>query len=146
MRVRRNARAVLLDDGQLVFLRRGWPGGSTYYTTVGGGFEPYDADLEAALRREVMEEIGATIGAATEFLTVTEPGEKVTVVQHYFRADVLDVDPSRRGGPELDDPELGDFSPVWVALDASTVAALGLQPPELASYLCEHARMWASER
>ncbi|MEU5700193.1 NUDIX domain-containing protein [Streptomyces aurantiacus] len=142
MKVRHNVRAVLLDEGRLVFLRRGWPGGSPYCTTVGGGVEPYDADLEAALRREVMEEIGATIGTATEFLTLTEPGEKVTVVQHYFRADVLDLDPNRRGGPELDDPDTGDFSPVWVALDASALAALELQPPELASYLCEQATTW----
>jgi 8-oxo-dGTP pyrophosphatase MutT (NUDIX family) len=63
---------------------------------VGGGVEPDDADLEAALRREVMEEIGATIGPATEFPTLTEPCEKVTVVQHFFRADVLDMDQSRR--------------------------------------------------
>ncbi|MFE7857259.1 hypothetical protein [Streptomyces sp. NPDC057403] len=89
MKVRHTVRAVLLDDGHLVFLRRGWPGGS-----------------------------------------------------HYFRAEVLDVDPTRRGGPELDDPDTGDFSPVRVALDASAVAALALQPPELADYLCEHAEAW----
>ncbi|MET7438956.1 NUDIX domain-containing protein [Streptomyces sp. NPDC005496] len=142
MKVRHNVRAVLFDDGCLVFLRRGWPGGSPYWTTVGGGVEPGDADLEAALRREVMEEIGATIGPATEFLTLTEPGEKVTVVQHYFRADVLDTDASRRGGPELDDPDLGDFAPVRVALVASAVAALELHPPELADYLREEAKGW----
>jgi 8-oxo-dGTP pyrophosphatase MutT (NUDIX family) len=144
MRVRHNVRAVLLDDDQLVFLRRSWPGCLPYYTTVGGGVEPYDADLEAALRREVMEELGATIGAATEFLTLTEPGGKVTVVQHYFRAELLDMDLNRRGGPELDDPDTGDFSPVRVALDASAVAALELQPPELIDYLRDHAKTWGA--
>ncbi|MER5432011.1 NUDIX domain-containing protein [Streptomyces sp. NPDC002588] len=144
MKVRHNVRAVLLDDGHLVFLRRGWPGGAPYYTTVGGGVEADDADLEAALRREVMEEIGATIGPATEFLTLTEPGEKVTVVQHYFRADVLDMDLNRRSGPELDDPDTGDFSPVRVAWDASAVRALGLQPPELADHLQENAKNWGA--
>ncbi|MFD5895959.1 NUDIX domain-containing protein [Streptomyces sp. NPDC060366] len=140
MKTRRNVRAVLLDGDHLVFLRRGWPGGSSYFTTVGGGVEPDDADLEAALRREVMEEIGATIGPVTEFLTLTEPGERVTVVQHYFRADVLDMDPDRRNGPEMVDPDVGDFSPVRVALDASALAALELQPNELAAYLCEYVR------
>ncbi len=62
-----------------------------------------------------MEETGATIGPATESLTLTEPGGKVTVVQHYFRTEVLDTDPNRRSGPELDDPDLGNFSPVRVA-------------------------------
>ncbi|MFI6337995.1 NUDIX domain-containing protein [Streptomyces sp. NPDC050535] len=144
MKVRRNVRAVLLDGGHLVFLRRGWPGGRSYYTTVGGGVEPEDADLEAALRREVMEEIGATIGPVGEFLTVTEPGERVTVVQHYFRADVLDMDPDRRQGPELDDPDTGDFSPVRIVLDVAAVAALGLQPIELADYLRENVRSWGA--
>ncbi|WP_406451174.1 NUDIX domain-containing protein [Streptomyces sp. NBC_00876] len=122
----------------------GWPDGPSYYTTVGGGVEPDDADLEAALRREVMEEIGATIGPAAEFLTVTEPGEKVTVVQHYFRADVLDMDLGRRNGPEMEDPDVGDFSPIRVALDVSAVEALELQPIELADYLRAHVTSWGA--
>ncbi|WP_406366522.1 NUDIX domain-containing protein [Streptomyces sp. NBC_00645] len=141
-KVRHNVRAVLRDGEHLVFLRREWPGGSPYCTTVGGGVEPRDADLEAALRREVMEEIGATIGPAVEFLTLTEPGGRTTVVRHYFRADVLDLDPDRRDGPELDDPDTGDFSTVRVAPEASALRALELQPPELAAYLCEHAEDW----
>ncbi|MEU7097705.1 NUDIX domain-containing protein [Streptomyces longwoodensis] len=125
-----------------MFLRREWPGGTSYYTTVGGGIEAEDADLEAALRREVMEEIGATIGPASEFLTLIEPGDKVTVVHHFFRADVLDMDLNRRSGPELDDSDMGAFSPVRVALDASAVGALELHPPELADYLHGHAEKW----
>ncbi|MEV7152358.1 NUDIX hydrolase [Streptomyces sp. NPDC093084] len=144
MRVRHNVRAVLLEDNQLMFLRRRWPGCLPYYTTVGGGVEPYDADLEAALRREVMEELGATIGPAIEFLTLTEPGGKVTVVRHYFRAEVLGMDLNRRGGPEPDDVDTGDFSPVRVALDASAVAALELEPSELVGYLCKHAKTWGA--
>nr|WSY57297.1 NUDIX hydrolase [Streptomyces sp. NBC_00886] len=62
-----------------MFLKRGRPGGDSYCTTVGGSVEPADADLEAALRREAMEEVGATIGPATEFLLLTEPGGTITV-------------------------------------------------------------------
>jgi 8-oxo-dGTP pyrophosphatase MutT (NUDIX family) len=71
--------------------------------------EPADADLEAALRREAMEEIGATIGPAAEFLVLTEPRGTTTVVQHYFLADLLEMDLGRRHGPELDDPDTGDY-------------------------------------
>ncbi|AYC40176.1 hypothetical protein DWG14_04427 [Streptomyces griseorubiginosus] len=91
-----------------------------------------------------MEEIGATIGPASEFLTLTEPGDKVTVVQHFFRADVLDMELNRRSGPELDDPDIGDFSPVRVVVDASALRALELHPPELANYLQEHAENWGT--
>lgn len=142
MTVRHKARVVLFDHGQLVFLKRGWPGGDSYCTTVGGSVESADADLEAALRREAMEEIGATIGPATEFLTVTEPRGTTTVVQHYFLADLLHMDLDRRHGPELDDPDTGDFEPVRVALNRAAVAALNLQPAELADYVLGHVEAW----
>ncbi len=113
---------MLFDDGHLVFLKRGWPGGDPYCTAVGGSVEPEDADLEAALRREALEEIGATIGPVTEFLTLTEPRGTSTVVQHYFRADLVAMDPNLRHGPELDDPDTGLFEPVRVAVSRPAVA------------------------
>jgi 8-oxo-dGTP pyrophosphatase MutT (NUDIX family) len=138
VKVRHKARAILFDDDHLIFLRRGWPGGVPYCTTVGGSVEPDDADLEAALRREVMEEIGAAIGPASEVLTLTEPGEAITVVQHFFFADVLDMDLDRRHGPELDAPDTGDYEPVRVAPNAPAVTALNLQPAELSDYVLAH--------
>lgn len=142
MKVRHKVRAVLLDGDHLVFLRRGWPGAGPYWTTVGGSVEPDDADLEAALRREVMEEIGARIGPVTEALSVTEPGGATTVVEHYFLADLLDMRLDRRHGPELDSPDTGDFEPVRVALRVPAVTALDLQPTELAEYVLEHVSAW----
>jgi len=142
MKVRHKVRAVLLDGDHLVFLRRGWPGAGPYWTTVGGSVEPDDADLEAALRREVMEEIGARIGPVTEVLSVTEPGGATTVVEHYFLADLLDMRLDRRHGPELDSPDTGDFEPVRVALRVPAVTALDLQPTELAEYVLEHVSAW----
>ncbi|MFJ9246715.1 NUDIX domain-containing protein [Streptomyces sp. NPDC101776] len=144
MRVRHKARVVLLDHGHLVFLKRGWPGGDAYCTTVGGSVEPADADLEAALRREALEEIGATIGPATEVLTLTEPLGTTSVVQHFFLADLLDMDLERRHGPELDDPDTGDFEPVRVAMTRPAVAALNLQPAELADYVLGHVDAWGA--
>ncbi|MGW3423782.1 NUDIX domain-containing protein [Streptomyces phaeochromogenes] len=142
MKVRHKVRAVLLDGDHLVFLRRGWPGAGPYWTTVGGSVEPDDADLEAALRREVMEEIGARIGSVTEVLSVTEPGGATTVIEHYFLADLLDMRLDRRHGPELDSPDTGDFEPVRVALRVPAVTALDLQPTELAEYVLEHVNAW----
>jgi hypothetical protein len=54
------------------------------------------------------------------------------------------MDLTRRSGPELNDPDIGDFSPVRVALDASAVGALELHPPELAIYLREHVESWGA--
>ncbi|MFD6419555.1 NUDIX domain-containing protein [Streptomyces sp. NPDC060194] len=137
MNIRRNVRAVLSDGDHLLFLRRRWPGGSAYCTTVGGGVAD-DADLEAALRREVLEETGATIGPLIPLLTETEPGTRLTLVRHYFHADVLHLDPARRGGPELDAPDTGDFTLIRVPRTPEAVRALALDSPALTDLLCEH--------
>lgn len=144
MKVRRKARAVLLDGDHLLFLRRGWPGGTAYCTTVGGSVESGDADLEAALRREVMEELGATIGPVEELMTLTEQGGATTVVEHYFLAAVVDMDLSLRHGPELADPDTGEYEPVRVPLDARAVTGLNLQPLELRDHVREHVGTWAA--
>ncbi|MBY8882711.1 NUDIX domain-containing protein [Actinacidiphila acidipaludis] len=135
MRTRHKAHAILLDAGQLLVLQRGWPGGTTYCTAVGGTIEPDDVDVIAGLRREVMEEVGAEIGPPNEVLTLTESGPPVTVVRHFYTAQVINRDPDRRYGPELADPDAGTFSLVRVAPTADAVTALNLQPPELAAYV-----------
>jgi ADP-ribose pyrophosphatase YjhB (NUDIX family) len=59
---RRAVRAILLDDdAQIVLLRRTRPGREVYWTVPGGTVESDDASLEDALRRELAEELGATV-------------------------------------------------------------------------------------
>lgn len=58
---RRAARAILIDDrGRLVLLKRSKRDRAPYWTTPGGGVEETDASVEAALHRELAEELGAT--------------------------------------------------------------------------------------
>lgn len=90
----------------------------------------------------MLEEIGATIGPVAEFLTLTEPRGTTTVVQHYFLADLLEMDLARRHGPELDDPDTGAFEPIRVEASRPAVAALNLQPAELADYVLGHVEAW----
>jgi 8-oxo-dGTP pyrophosphatase MutT (NUDIX family) len=142
MKVRYKARAIVRDGDRLLFLRRVRPGADPYWTAVGGSVEPEDAGIEAALRREVMEEIGATVGPAVEVLTVAEPGDQVVVVQHFFLVDLVDMDLARRGGPELDDPDRGSYEPDWIALTADAIDAIDLKPAELADYVREHCASW----
>ncbi|WUH88664.1 NUDIX hydrolase [Streptomyces sp. NBC_00433] len=139
MKTRHKAHAILLTDaGQLLFLQRGWPGGTPYCTAVGGTIEPDDTDLTAGLRREVMEEVGAEIGPPTPILTLTEPGPPIAVIHHYFTAQVLSLDPARRHGPELDNPDVGTFDPIQIPATADALTALNLRPPELAAYALTH--------
>ncbi|MEU6852437.1 NUDIX domain-containing protein [Actinacidiphila alni] len=144
MKVRHKARGFLVHRDELLLLRRGWPGGEPYCTAVGGSVEPGDADIEAALRREALEEIGATLGPAAEVLTLTEDSGATVVVQHFFLARVLTLDAGLRHGPEFADPDLGEFTLLRTPLTASAVTSLNLQPPEAAAFASTHIATWSS--
>jgi 8-oxo-dGTP pyrophosphatase MutT (NUDIX family) len=58
--VKRSARVILLDGDELVLIKRTKPGREPYWVTVGGGVEADDESIEAALQREVFEELGGT--------------------------------------------------------------------------------------
>ncbi len=63
---RQAARAILIDDdGRLVLIKRTKPDQAPSWTAPGGGVDPTDESVEAALHRELTEELGgAASGAA----------------------------------------------------------------------------------
>lgn len=103
--VRRSARAVLLDDdGRLVVIRRTVPGRAPYRVTPGGGVEPEDDSVEDGLRRELLEELGATARVVRQVFLTSRPMDAGIGVHHYFLARVTSMDPALRCGPEFQEP------------------------------------------
>ena len=131
---RRSARAILIDDqDRLVLFKRTKPGQVPYWSTPGGGVEASDASLEAALHRELAEELGASAdGAVPVFLHSFRDGGGLTV-QHYFVARLVSLDLALRHGPEFSDPSRGAYDPVRVPLAGSCaeLASLDLRPESL---------------
>ncbi|MCL2586443.1 MAG: NUDIX hydrolase [Streptosporangiales bacterium] len=137
---RRSARAILIDDdGRLVLFKRTKPGQEPYWSTVGGGVDATDASVEAALHRELAEELGAEATAATPavFLHSFDGGDGGLTVQHYFVARLTGLDLSKRHGPEFEDPSRGAYDPVRVPLsgDCEQLAKLDLRPPSLKQFI-----------
>jgi ADP-ribose pyrophosphatase YjhB (NUDIX family) len=135
---RHSARALLIDeDDRLVLFKRTKPGQVPYWSTVGGGVEPSDASLEAALHREIGEELGATAaGEVPVFLHSFESTTGLTV-QHYYVARLTSMDLSARHGPEFTDPSRGAYDPVRVPLSGSCaeLASLDLRPALLKEFI-----------
>jgi ADP-ribose pyrophosphatase YjhB (NUDIX family) len=135
---RRSARAILIDDdGNLVLIRRTKPGVPVYWTTAGGGVEDSDASVEAAMHREIAEELGATATGASQVFLVSRLGRFGLGVQYYFLARLASMDPATRDGPEVTDPSRGRYDPDRVPLldDGQALAAIDLRPPELKAFI-----------
>jgi 8-oxo-dGTP pyrophosphatase MutT (NUDIX family) len=139
---RRAARVLLLDPDGRVLMLHGWDPARpehTYWFTVGGGVEPGESLLEAAMR-EAFEETGLRL-AAGEFVgpvrtdTVSFPfdGKWFSQEQAFFvaRADGTDVDLSR-----LDEIEQGCIDEArWWSVAALDSTAERFYPPDLPDLL-----------
>lgn len=133
---RRAARAILIDDdGRLVLIRRTKPGQAPYWTAPGGGVEDTDASIEAALYRELAEELGAEGRNASRVFLFSSPSDAGVAVQHFFVARLSSLDEASRGGPELDDPSRGGYELDRVDLSGDDLASVDLKPTALKEFI-----------
>jgi 8-oxo-dGTP pyrophosphatase MutT (NUDIX family) len=141
---RRAARVLLLDPDGRVLMLHGWDPARpshTYWFTVGGGLEPGETLLEAALR-EAFEETGLRFSEAdlvgpvrTDTVSFPFDGQWFSQEQAFFVARTADtaVDLSR-----LNDVEQGCIDEArWWSLDALSRTAERFYPPDLPSLLRE---------
>ena len=136
--MKERVRAALLEGNDLVVFRRQRPGVPVYWALPGGGVEREDADLVAALRRELDEELKAVIGEPVLLTSRETPyADGKTPLQHLFAARLISMDFDQRHGPEFDDPTKGEYAVDRIPL--TKLADYPLFPPELADYLREHA-------
>lgn len=136
---RNTARAILLDGDEIVLIRRTRENRPPYWVTPGGGVEEHDADLEATLRRELDEELGATVGPVRHVFSSAEHTPGLYYLSTYFLCRVETMDVSRRHGPEFDDPTKGAYDVERVRCDPAALARLQIVPAALADYLRMHA-------
>ena len=133
---RHSARAILIDDeGHLVLIKRTRPGQVPYWTTAGGGVEESDASLEAALHRELAEELGAKATAAARVFLFSEQRERGLAVAHFFVARLVSLDTTTRTGPEFADPARGSYDPDYVHLHGDALESVDLRPAELKAFI-----------
>jgi 8-oxo-dGTP pyrophosphatase MutT (NUDIX family) len=104
--VRRSARAILLDGEELVLIKRTKPGREPYWVTVGGGVEADDDTIEAALHREVFEELGGTVDRAELVYLITDQLSGGIGVQYIFAARLVGLGQVGRG-------DACPWDPVW---------------------------------
>ncbi|MFJ4676924.1 NUDIX domain-containing protein [Kitasatospora sp. NPDC088783] len=127
--MKERVRAILLTDhNTMLVINRVRPGIAPYQVLVGGGVEDEDTGLEAALLREIREEIAGTATDLRPFHELTnDRGE----TEHFYTAHITAWNFDDRTGPEFSRDDRGEYLLDEVPLTADAVSALNLLPPQI---------------
>ncbi|MGW4503186.1 NUDIX hydrolase [Streptomyces sp. NPDC004436] len=130
--MKERVRAVLVtaDDTMLV-IRRTKPGVPAYWVLPGGGVEPGDESREAALHREIHEEIAGKADIV-RLLHTTESDEER---QLFYLARITTWSFDDRTGPEFSAEGRGAYALEEIPLTAEGLDGIDLRPEEIAHVL-----------
>jgi ADP-ribose pyrophosphatase YjhB (NUDIX family) len=135
-------RALLATpDGGLLTIRRVRPGQDPYWVLPGGGVEAGES-LEAALARELREEVAATV-EVHGLLFILDGGDGDCQYFYLARALSWSASPADRTGPEFTDPARGEYDLQTVPLTPEALERIDLKPDALAQFLLSHLRTGA---
>ncbi|WP_024761826.1 NUDIX hydrolase [Streptomyces exfoliatus] len=125
-------RAVLVtpDDTMLV-IRRTRPGIPEYWVLPGGGVEPGDATREAALHREIQEEIAGKPNIVRLLHTMESDDER----QLFYLARIATWSFDDRTGPEFSAEGRGEYALEEVPLTLEGLDGIDLKPEEITNVL-----------
>jgi ADP-ribose pyrophosphatase YjhB (NUDIX family) len=125
-------RAVLVtaDDTMLV-IRRTRPGIPVYWVLPGGGVEPGDAAREAALHREIHEEIAGKADIVRLLHTLESDDER----QLFYLARIATWSFDDRTGPEFSAEGRGEYALEEIPLTVEGLDGIDLKPEEIAHVL-----------
>ncbi|MFD3567081.1 NUDIX domain-containing protein [Streptomyces sp. NPDC058667] len=125
-------RAVLVTAGDtMLVIRRTKPGIPEYWVLPGGGVEPGDESREAALHREIHEEIAGKADIVGLLHTMEADDER----QLFYLARIVTWSFDDRTGPEFSAEGRGEYALEEVPLTVEGLDGIDLKPEEIAQVL-----------
>ncbi|MFI5744825.1 NUDIX domain-containing protein [Streptomyces sp. NPDC051644] len=125
-------RAVLVTaDETMLVIRRTRPGIPEYWVLPGGGVEPSDESREAALHREIHEEIAGKADIIRLLHTMESDDER----QLFYLARIATWSFDDRTGPEFSAEGRGEYALEEIPLTLEGLDGIGLKPEEIAHVL-----------
>lgn len=125
-------RAVLVTaDEMMLVIRRTKRGIPVYWVLPGGGVEESDASREAALHREIHEEIAGK----ADIVRLLHTMESDTERQLFYLARITTWSFQDRTGPEFSAEGRGEYALEEIPLTVEGVDSIDLKPEEIAHVL-----------
>ncbi|MET7778099.1 NUDIX domain-containing protein [Streptomyces mirabilis] len=138
-------RAVLITPTDTTLLmKRIRPGQDPYWVVVGGGVEDTDTNHEAALLREIREEIAGEADIVRLFHQMTN-GRGET--EYFYLARIQKWNFADRSGPEFERDDRGEYILDELPLTPEAIADVNLLPEEISAVLrkaLEHGDLLAA--
>lgn len=129
-------RAVLVTpEGRMLAIRRYRPGQATYWVLPGGHVDPADQNREAALSREIREEIAGEpdIISLLHVLESSSGDER----QYFYLARITSWSFASRTGPEFSEPVRGTYELEQIPLTSAGLDSIDLKPGGVSALLRE---------
>jgi ADP-ribose pyrophosphatase YjhB (NUDIX family) len=125
-------RAILVTPaGTMLAIERIRPGVPPCWVVPGGGVEPTDADREAALARELREEIAGK----AEVISLLYVLESAAEQQYFYLARIERWSFADRTGPEFSEGGCGEYVLEEIPLTVVGLDSIDLKPGEIAAFL-----------
>lgn len=125
---RRRAAGILIEQDHIALIYHVFSDGGCCYEFPGGGVEAGE-DLPAAVRRELLEELGVEVAVQNLVATISYKGQ----MQYFYRCVITGGVFGTGRGPEFTCAEFRQFTPVWVPL--VELSTLPVRPAILNTYL-----------
>ncbi|MFD0369714.1 NUDIX domain-containing protein [Streptomyces sp. NPDC127114] len=127
--MKQRVRAILITPSNTTLLmKRVRPGRSPYWVVVGGGVEDTDASHEAALLREIREEVAGEAEIVRLFHRLTNAAGET---EHFYLARITSWNFNDRSGPEFQGDDRGQYLLEEIPLTPEALAELNLLPEEI---------------
>ncbi|WP_331742298.1 NUDIX domain-containing protein [Streptomyces sp. NBC_01006] len=125
-------RAVLVTvDDKMLVIRRTKPGIPMYWVLPGGGVEESDKSREAALHREIHEEIAGK----ADIIRLLHTMESDDECQFFYLARIATWSFEDRTGPEFSAEGRGEYALEEIPLTVEGLGSIDLKPEEIAHVL-----------
>ncbi|MEU2025220.1 NUDIX domain-containing protein [Streptomyces sp. NPDC016469] len=125
-------RAVLVTpDHTMLVIRRTRPGIPEYWVLPGGGVEPTDESREAALHREIHEEIAGKADIIRLLHTMESDDER----QLFYLARIATWSFDDRTGPEFSAEGRGEYALEEIPLTLAGLDGIDLKPEDIVQVL-----------